>query len=64
MLIRQKARSTARFYVSRTVDIKDFTREELTEALNTDASLLLQIVRQGALLPGTRPYWQNRGGSL
>jgi ATP-dependent DNA helicase PIF1 len=64
MYMRQKARSTARFYVSRTADIKDFTREELTEALDTDASLLPQIVRQGALLPGTRPYWRNRGGSL
>jgi hypothetical protein len=64
MYMRQKARSTARFYVSRTADIKDFTREELAEALDTDASLLPQIVRQGALLPGTRPYWRNRGGSL
>ena len=60
----QKARSTARFYVSRTVDIKDFTYEELTEALDTDASLLPQIVCQGALLPSTRLYWHNCGGSL
>jgi hypothetical protein len=62
--MRQKARSTAQFYVSRTSNIKDLTREELTEALETDASLLPQIVRQGALLPGTRPYWRNRSGSL
>jgi ATP-dependent DNA helicase PIF1 len=64
MYMRQKARSTAQFYVSRTSNIKDLTREELMEALNTDANLLPQIVRQGALLPGTRPYWRNRGGSL
>jgi ATP-dependent DNA helicase PIF1 len=64
MYMRQKARSTAQFYVSRTSNIKDLTREELTEALETDASLLPQIVRQGALLPGTRPYWRNRSGSL
>jgi hypothetical protein len=25
---------------------------------------LPQIVRQGALLPGTRPYWRTRGGNL
>ena len=64
MYMRQKARSTAQFYVSRTSNIKDLTREELTEALETDASFLPQIVRQGALLPGTRPYWRNRSGSL
>jgi hypothetical protein len=64
MYMRQKARSTAQFYVSRTSNIKDLTREELTEALETDASILPQIVRQGALLPGTRPYWRNRSGSL
>jgi hypothetical protein len=45
MYMRQKARSTAHFYVLRTLHIKDLTREELTEALNTDANLLLQIVR-------------------
>jgi hypothetical protein len=64
MYMRQKARSTAQFYVSRTSNIKHLTREELTEALNTDASLLPQIVRQGALLPGTRPYWRNRFSNL
>ena len=64
MYMRQKARSTAQFYVSRTSHIKDLTRDELMEALDTDVNLLPQIVRQGALLPGTRPYWRNRGGSL
>jgi hypothetical protein len=61
MYMRQQARSTARFYVSRTSHIKDLTREELTEALNTDVNLLPQIVRQGARL---RPYWRNRSGDL
>jgi hypothetical protein len=45
MYMCQKARSTAQFYVSRTSHIKDLTREELTEALNTDANLLPRIVR-------------------
>ena len=40
----QKARSMAYFYVLRTVDIKDFTCKELTEALDIDTSLLSQIV--------------------
>jgi ATP-dependent DNA helicase PIF1 len=64
MYMRQQARSTARFYVSRTSNIKDLTREELVEALDMDASLLPQIVRQGARLPGTRPYWRSCGSSL
>jgi hypothetical protein len=64
MYMRQRARSTAHFYVSRTSYLKDLTREELTAALNTDANLLPQIVRQGARLPGTRPYWRNRSGDL
>jgi hypothetical protein len=50
--------------VSRASNIKDLTREELAEALDTDASLLLQIVRQGSLLPSTCLYWRNRSGSL
>ena len=37
----QKTRSTAHFYVSRTTDIKDLTRKELAEVLDTDTSLLL-----------------------
>ena len=59
-----KARSTGQFYVSRTSYLKDLTREELAEALNTDAALLPQIVCQGARLPGTRPFWRNRAGGL
>jgi ATP-dependent DNA helicase PIF1 len=62
--MRQRVRSTAHFYVSRTSYLKGLTREELAEALNTDANLLPQIVRQGAFLPGTRPYWRNRAGGL
>ena len=64
MYMRQKARSTAQFYVSRSSYIKDLTREELTEALDTDTNLLPQIVRQGTLLPGTRPYWRSRFSNL
>jgi hypothetical protein len=40
MFMRQRARSTAQFYVSRASHMKDLTREELKEALDTDASLL------------------------
>lgn len=64
MYMRRQARSTAHFCVSRMSNIKDLTRDELAEALTTDAALLPQIVRRGAHLPGTRPYWRSRGGSL
>lgn len=44
--------------------MEDFTREDLTEALQTDKSLLPRIVRQGSTLTGTRPFWRNKGTSL
>jgi ATP-dependent DNA helicase PIF1 len=64
LYMRRITRSMAQFYVSRTSGLTGLNREELTAALNTDAALLPQIVRQGARLPGTRPYWQNRGSGL
>jgi hypothetical protein len=47
LLMRRKANNSAGFYVSKASGLKDLTREELTEALQTDESLLPQIVRQG-----------------
>jgi hypothetical protein len=40
MLMRQRARNSAWFYVSKALGLKDFTREELTEALLMDDTLL------------------------
>jgi ATP-dependent DNA helicase PIF1 len=64
LLMRRKASNSARFYVSKASGLKDLNREELTEALQTDESLLPQIVRQGSTLTGTRPFWRNKGTSL
>ena len=64
LLIRRKASNSARFYVSKASGLKDLNREELTEALQTDESLLPQIVRQGSTLTGTRPFQRNKGTSL
>jgi ATP-dependent DNA helicase PIF1 len=64
LLMRRKANNSARFYVSKVSGLKDLTREELTEALQTDESLLPQIVRQGSTLTGTRPFWRIKGSSL
>ena len=60
----RKANSSARFYVSKASGLKDLTREELTTVLLTDESLLPQVIRQGSMLPGTRPFWRNKGCSL
>ena len=64
ILLRRRANSSARFYVSKASGLKDLSREELTEALLTDEGLLPQIIRQGSALPGTRPFWRNQGCGL
>ena len=64
MIMRQKAASAARFYVSKASGLKDLSREELTAALQDDTQLVDQIVRQGSELTGTRPFWRNKSNSL
>ena len=64
IFMRRKVNSSARFYVSKASGLKELTREELTTALLTDEGLLPQIVRQGSMLPGTRPFWRNKGCGL
>ena len=64
LLMRRRANSSARFYVSKASGFKDLTRDELTEALLTDDALLPQIVRQGSDLTGTRPFWRNKNNHL
>ena len=64
LMMRRRAGNSARFYVSKASGLKDLTREELTEALQTDETLLPQIVRQGSMLTGTRPFWRSKGTSL
>jgi hypothetical protein len=62
--MRRGANRSAQFYVSKASGLRDLGREELTEALLTDESLLPQIVRQGSTLSRTRPFWRNKSGSL
>ena len=64
ILMRRKANSSARFYVSKASGLKDMTREELADALLADEGLLPYIVRQGSHLTGTRPFWKNKSNSL
>jgi hypothetical protein len=64
LLMRRRANRSARFYVSKASGLKDLSREELTDALLADESLLPQIVWQGSTLSGTRPFWRSKSGSL
>jgi hypothetical protein len=56
LIMRRRASGSARFYVLKASGLKDLTREELATALLTDHTLLLQIVRQGSMLTGTRLF--------
>jgi hypothetical protein len=51
ILMRRKANSSARFYVSKASGLKDMTREELADALLADVGLLPYIVRAIAYTP-------------
>src|ERR1700733_14674034 len=60
ILMRRKANSSARFYVSKASGLKDMTRGELSGAPLADGGLLPFILRQGSQLTGTRPFWKNK----
>ena len=62
--MRRRATNSARFYVSKASGLKGLTREELTEALQADESLLPQIVRQGSALTGIVHTLQSRTGTM
>ena len=64
ILMRRKANSSARFYVSKASGLKDMSRDELGDALLADEGLLPQIIRQGSHLTGTRPFWRNKSHGL
>jgi hypothetical protein len=59
MILREQAKTTAQFYVSKESSLQGLTREELIEALDVDPNLLPKIICQGTCLAGTYPYWQN-----
>ena len=64
LLMCQKASNLACFYVSKVLGLKDLNHEELTEALQTDKSLLPQIIHQGSMLTSTCLFQRNKGISL
>ena len=64
MIMRRKAAEAARFYVSKASGFKDMSRDELATALQADERLVDHVVRQGAQLTGTRPFWRRKSNSL
>ena len=64
LLMCQKASNLAHFYVSKVLGLKDLNCEELTEALQTDKSLLPQIVHQGSMLTSTCLFQRNKSIGL
>ena len=64
MLMRRKAGGAARYFASKSAGLRDLDCAELGEAFRTDKSILPQIVRQGTVLNGTRPFWSNKGNHL
>lgn len=64
LLIHQKASNLACFYVSKVLGLKDLNCKELTEALQTDKSLLPQIIHQGSMLTSTCLFQRNKRTSL
>lgn len=57
IIMRQKARHAAGFYVLKTGDLQATDRDTLVDLLQSENSLLPQVIRQGARLTGTRPFW-------
>ena len=64
IIMRRKAFKSARFYVSKQTNLQEYTREELVDLLQSNNTLLPQIIRQGSELTGTRPYWKTRSNCL
>ena len=64
ILICQKGCFIAQFYVLWVSHLKNFTHEELTEALEIDASILPQIIHYRAVIPGTCLFQRNYRANL
>ena len=62
--LRKRSKTTAAFYIKRRPKLKDYTAEELKEALKEGDILLISIARVALLIPGTRPFWSRKRGHL
>ena len=64
MLMRNKAREASGFWVKKRPDLLVLSLDELKELLGEESTLLKSIVRSGATLTGTRPYWRQKENAL
>ncbi|KID80837.1 ATP-dependent DNA helicase PIF1 [Metarhizium guizhouense ARSEF 977] len=64
MLMRKKAREASGFWVKKRPDLLGLSLDELKELLGEESTLLKSIVRSGATLTGTRPYWRQKENAL
>ena len=64
MIMREKTRAASRFYTSKSPELRNLSRDELVELLQTDSNILPNVVRQGSQLRGTRPFWRAKSNSL
>jgi Helitron helicase-like domain at N-terminus/PIF1-like helicase len=64
MILRDRARKTAQYYIKQHGELNDITIEELQDLLQNDDSVLPRIVRYGSAITGTRPFWNKKGKEL
>lgn len=64
ILMRNKAREASGFWVRKRPDLLHLSLDELKELLGEEGTLLKSIVRSGATLTGTRPYWRQKEHAL
>ncbi|OAQ58434.1 ATP-dependent DNA helicase PIF1 [Pochonia chlamydosporia 170] len=64
MLMRKKAQEASGFWVKKRPDLLGLSLDELKELLGEESTLLKSIVRSGATLTGTRPYWRQKENAL
>ena len=64
MYMRGQANNRARWTVDNDEHLDKMSLEQLQERLQESESLLSKVVRSGASLLGTRPFWRSRGADL
>jgi hypothetical protein len=64
IIIRQRTRERTRFFVKQYPELNILDVDDLKEKLAEDLALLHNIVRSGAPLIRTRPYWHQKYNNL
>src|SRR5436190_17626400 len=64
LLLREKARKLAHYFVKKNSFLNDLSLEDLEQQLHNDDLTLNNIVHQGSSLNGTWPFWHIKGSQL